>query len=48
MTKVKQVRHMAVALGHELKRLIDATDPSENKMFLNVGGEELRSRRSWQ
>ena len=27
---------MAVALGHELKRLIDATDPSENKMFLNV------------
>ena len=35
-TKVEQVRHMAVALGHELKRLMDATDPSENNMFLNV------------
>ena len=39
---------MAVALGHELNRLMDATDPSENKMFLNVVGGAVESRRSWQ
>ena len=34
---------MAVALGHELNRLMDATDPSENKMFLNVVGGAAES-----
>ena len=42
-TKVAQVKHMAVALGHELSRLMDATDPSENKMFLNVVGGAAES-----
>ena len=42
-TRVGQVRRMAVALGHELNRLMDATDPSENKMFLNVVGGAAES-----
>ena len=42
-TRVVQVRRMAVALGHELNRLMDATDPSENNMFLNVVGGAAES-----
>ena len=34
---------MATALAHELKRLMEATDPSDNKMFLNVAGGAAKS-----
>ena len=42
-TRVRQVRQMATALAHELKRLMEATDPSEAKMFLNVAGGAAES-----